>query len=219
MQNKNWDRKTQNKKYLLLTTCPLTIILWIFVERWNKTEIKRRSWTQRYTKKLMSGWKGLGGGAVFQVLPIQIFLRTGFFLHHPISSLFFLTSSEKTPKPPVCKILMGWDEIPCFGRRMFNVASCRNAVGCPRDSCLLHFLAPRSCCHLQRQRISHYNKAVILPSLQTSLFISSRRLIKGKVITNCSINIRSNGLVKWLVVPHKTNEKQNHWCTTSSTVH
>lgn len=116
------------------------------------------------------------------------------FLHHSIS--FFGSLLKRHQSHKMYKISMQWDDNSSFGSRTFNVASCRNAVGCSRIFCLLHLLEWRSSWQLQRQTISHYNKAGILPLLQTSLFISSRRLIKENLISKCSINVRSNGLVK-----------------------
>lgn len=105
------------------------------------------------------------------------------------------------------KILMVWDW--SFGRT-FSMASCRNVAGYLRDFYVPRLLAWRNWCQLQEQRISDYNRTGIIPSLLTSQFVSSRTLIKGKVVLSCKINIRSSRQVKWWIVLHKTDEKQNH---------
>lgn len=175
------------------TTCPPATTLW---RKWRCNE--RESEAQRSTKKLIgSGHRSLGhspGITHKNNAQNKIFYIT----------VSFLLSFEKTPKPAMYKISMQWDENSSFGSRTFNVASCRSAVGCSRIFFLFNLLAWRSSWQLQRQTLSHYNKAGILSLLQTSLFISSR-LIKENVISKCSINVRNNGLAKLLIVPHKTN--------------
>lgn len=152
---------------------------------------KRKSEAQRWTKKLMWHWNDRSLSSSSVITHKNNSQNWIFYI-----AVSFLLTSEKTPKPPMYNISMQWDENSSFGSRTFTVASCRRAVGCSRIFCLLHLLAWRSSWQLQRQIISHYNKAGILPFLQTSLFISSRRLIKENVTSKCSIKVRNNGLVK-----------------------